>query len=138
MLSTFYRLDRLRPGEGLPTEIFEFGNLTTQAREFWGTGSPLSELVDEHITLLRNSEAHGHSEVDVKKELVTFRNRNKRGQATREWIASTTDLDVMARHISHLGGLMQAVLCVVPFADLELDPAELAAAMIATRSGSAA
>jgi hypothetical protein len=44
----------------------------------------------------------------------------------------------MARHISHLGGLMQAVLCVVPFADLELDPAELAAAMIATRSGSAA
>jgi hypothetical protein len=138
MLSTFYRLDRIEPGGGLPVEIFEFGNLTTQAREFWGDDNPLSELVDEHITLLRNSEAHGHTEVDVKREVVTFRNRNRRGQVTGEWTASASDLDVLARHISHLGGLMQAVLCVVPLADLELDPAELAAAMIASLGGSAA
>ena len=118
MLSGFYRMSRLGLGLNRP-EISDFGQLLCTARDHW-RDSPLAALTDDRLRVLRNSEAHGHTEIDLATGTMTFMNRSRSGETTR-WSASAEDLELAAREMFRHGELMRNVLCVVPFSELDAD-----------------
>lgn len=74
MLAAMFRLTQARTGDNSPVQ-HELGNLMTQCRGVWrARGGPLAVLSDM-IRVVRNSESHGNTEIDVRAETIAFINR---------------------------------------------------------------
>jgi hypothetical protein len=58
----------------------ELGAVINQARDYWRSRYPqLLDLLDDNARIIRNSEAHRHTKVDVRNETVSFTNVPKTG-----------------------------------------------------------
>jgi hypothetical protein len=115
MVSAFYRLSRLPAVGQTPPDVAQIGKLFRQAQDYWGAGSPLSLLVDRRIAIVRNSEAHKHTDLDLRSERFTFISKDPAGVEKDRWSASPADFQRLAVHCFHLGELMRTVLMVVAF-----------------------
>jgi hypothetical protein len=121
MVSAFYRLSRLPVVDGIPVEVAQLGQMFGDARTHWPAGSPLSLLVLRLITIVRNSEAHNNTSLDLDTERFIFINKNPFGVERDRWSASPAEFERLAIHVDHLGELMQTFLLTVPFRSLVPD-----------------
>lgn len=79
MVSAFYRLSRLPVIDDIPAEVAQLGQMFGDARTHWPAGSPLSLLVLRLITIVRNSEAHNNTTLDLDAERFIFINKTPFG-----------------------------------------------------------
>lgn len=119
LVSAFYRLSRLPVDDKIPCEVAQLGQLFGQAQDHWPASSPLSLLVERRMAIVRNSEAHNHTRLDLDSETFTFINKNKAGVETDRWGVSPDEFERLAIHVDHLGELMQTFLLTVPFRSLD-------------------
>jgi len=121
MVSAFYRLSRLPVVDGIPAEVTQLGQMFGDARTHWPPSSPLSLLVQRLIAIVRNSEAHNNTTLDLDTERFIFINKNPAGVERHRWSASSAEFERLAIHVDHLGELMQTFLLTVPFRSLGPD-----------------
>jgi hypothetical protein len=89
MLLSTLRVTRIDQGSqaGVPKEL---GSAIFQARDYWQSRYPkLLDLLVDNARLIRNSEAHGHTSIDIKNETISFTNVPSKG--TPEKITFTKD-----------------------------------------------
>jgi len=118
-VSAFYRLSRLPIDDKVPAEVAQIGQLFQQAQIHWPATNPLSALVERRVAIVRNSEAHNSTELDLDVERFTFINKNKAGVEADRWSASPEEFERLAIHVWHLGDVMQTFLLVIPFRSLD-------------------
>jgi hypothetical protein len=121
LVSAFYRLSRLPIDGTMPADVSVIGKLFKEARDHWGASDPLSLLVEPRLVIVRNSEAHNNTDLDVRSESFTFINKNVEGTETARWSASITDFQRLAVHAVHLGDVMKTVLIVATFRSVGSD-----------------
>jgi hypothetical protein len=128
MVGAFYRLSRLPVVDDIPADVTQLGQMFGDARTHWPASSPLSLLVLRLIAVVRNSEAHNNTSLDLDAERFIFINKSPAGVERDRWSASPAEFERLAIHVDHLGELMQTFLLTVPFRSL--DPENLFALML--------
>lgn len=98
----------------------ELGRVMTRARDAWQSDPELLPIVDDHIRIFRNSEGHGHTEVDVTAEKLTFKNIDK-GRVTGRFEATKLDLLGLAKGVYEAAELMQLALLSIAYACIKPD-----------------
>jgi hypothetical protein len=95
MLASTLRITRI--DQESPTAVpGELGAVINQARDYWQSRYPrLLGLLDDNTRIIRNSEAHKHTKIDVRKETVSFTNLPRTG--VPETIVF--DKDELARYV---------------------------------------
>jgi hypothetical protein len=98
----------------------ELGKVMARARDTWQSDPDLLSMVHDHIRIFRNSEAHGHTEIDVASEKLTFKNVDK-GRVTGQFEATKLDLLGLAKDIYQAAELMQFALLSAAYACITPD-----------------
>lgn len=118
LVSAFYRLSRMPKDGQIPDDVAELGTLLGRARDHWSPASPLQLLADPRITVVRNSEAHSNSTLDLATERFIFISRTASGIEKARWCPTADQFQHFAVHVVHLGEVMRAVLTTVPLRSL--------------------
>ena len=123
LVGAVYRLSRLPQDDRIPAEVTQLGQMFAEARTHWqARSSPLTLLVERLVAVVRNSEAHNHTTLDLASERFLFINRDTAGIEKKDrWNASAAELERLAIHVNHLGDVMQTFLLTVPFRFLDPD-----------------
>jgi hypothetical protein len=97
MLQVALLLTPKRNGQYRVTVPDELGLLLTQCSQASSPGAPLAPLVDPHIVIIRNSDAHEQTQIDPVAETITFVKRPRTQPVERLGPLSRQELGLIVR-----------------------------------------
>lgn len=74
MLAVMAQLTYLMRGQATREVRSDLGALMAQCRDLWANGSGPTSVLHDPIRIVRNSESHRHTVIDVRAMTITFRN----------------------------------------------------------------
>jgi hypothetical protein len=98
--------------DAMPSEL---RGVLTRAREAWQSDPELLPMADDRIRIFRNSVGHGHTEVDLAAERLTFKNVDRAGRVTT-FEVNKRELAELAKDIYVAGDLMRLALLSAAYA----------------------